>query len=40
MYVAIDRVVETFGRQTIKHKGKVVDHHKEEESGLKNRPNT
>ena len=39
MYVAIDRVVEKLDRQAIKHKEKVVNHHKEE-GGLKNRPNT
>ena len=39
MYAAIGRVVDKLDRQTIKHKGKVVDHH-QEEGGLKNRPNT
>ena len=39
MYVAIDRVVEKLDRQAIKHKEKVVHHHKEG-GGLKNRPNT
>ena len=39
MYVAIDRVVEKLGRQAIKHRKKVVDHHKEE-GGLKAHPNT
>ena len=39
MYAAIDRVVDKLGRQAIKHKEKVVDHHQEED-GLRNRLNT
>ena len=39
MCVAIDRVVDKLGRQAIKHKEKVVDHH-QEAGGLKNRSNT
>ena len=39
MYAAIDRVVDKLDRQAIKHKEKAVAHH-QEDSGLKNRPNT
>ena len=39
MYLAIDRVVRKFDRQTTNHKGEIVDHH-QKEGGLKNHPNT
>ena len=39
MYKAIVRVMDKLGRQAIKHKEKVSNHH-QERGGLKDRPNT